>query len=348
MKFSFSKRISLLLFGFLSFFQFNRCDAFPIYAQQLYPKSPREATGRIVCSSCHLAAKPVEINLPQAVFPDSVFEAVIKIPFDKQIKQVLGNGKKGDLNVGAALILPPGFKLAPPERIPQNIKEKMGDLSFEKYNQDTDNILVVGPVSKKYREMTVPILAPNEKEKDFAYLKYPIYVAGNRGRGQLNPNGSLSNNNQYVSKHEGKIVEIVQKKKYAMVNIEKNGEIFSEKIPAGPELLVKEGDFVKTDQALTQNPNVGGFGFSRPRKNRFFLRAEKNCKEFFIEISNNIVRLMIKFIKTMQTETEIVLQSPLRIVGLIFILLTLVLGQLFFVFKKKQFEKVQLASGLYD
>ena len=305
-----SKRASLIILSIVSLFNFSICDAFPIYAQQLYPKSPREATGRIVCSSCHLAAKPVEISLPQSVFPDSVFEAVIKIPFDKQIKQVLGNGKKGDLNVGAALILPPGFKLAPPERIPQSIKEKMGDLAFQQYNQDNDNILVVGPVPKKYSEMTVPILAPNpEVNKNISYLKYPIYVAGQRGRGQLNPDGSLSNVNQFTSKHNGKITEIVKKKKYALVNIENNGEIVSEKIPAGPDLIVKEGDTVKVDQALTNNPNVGGFG---------------------------------------QTDAEVVLQSPARIIGLFFILFGLVLGQLFFVMKKKQFERVQLASGLYD
>ena len=302
-----SKRVSLILLGILSFFNFSICDAFPIYAQQLYPKSPREATGRIVCSSCHLAAKPVEISVPQAVFPDTVFEAIIKIPFDKQIKQVLGNGKKGDLNVGAALLLPPGFKLAPSERIPQSIKEKMGDLAFQKYNQDTDNILVVGPVSKKYSEMTVPILAPKD---NISYLKYPIYVAGQRGRGQLNPDGSLSNVNQFTSKHSGKIVEIVQKKKYSLINIQDGkNEIVSEKIPAGPDIIVKEGDIVKVDQALTNNPNVGGFG---------------------------------------QTDAEIVLQSPARIIGMIVILLTLVLTQLFFVYKKKQLERVQLASGLYD
>lgn len=301
-----SKRVSLILLGILSFLNFSICNAFPIYAQQLYPKSPREATGRIVCSSCHLAAKPVEISVPQAVFPDTVFEAVIKIPFDKQVKQVLGNGKKGDLNVGAALLLPPGFKLAPPERISQDIKEKMGDLVFQQYNQDTDNILVVGPVSKKYSEMTVPILSPS---KNFSYLKYPIYVGANRGRGQLNPDGSLSNVNQITSKHNGKIVEIIKKKKYSLVNIENNGEISSEKIPAGPDLLVKENDLVKVDQALTNNPNVGGFG---------------------------------------QTEGEIVLQSPARIVGMLFILFTLVITQLFFVYKKKQLERVQLASGLYD
>nr|UIB38823.1 apocytochrome f [Trentepohlia sp. YN1242] len=310
MKNCLSKRVCFAILSIFSFFNFSICDAFPIYAQQLYPKSPREATGRIVCSSCHLAAKPVEISIPQAVFPDSVFEAVIKIPFDKQIKQVLGNGKKGDLNVGAALLLPPGFKLAPPERIPQSIKEKMGDLAFQKYNADNESILVVGPVPKKYSEMTVPILAPNpEVNKEVSYLKYPIYVAGQRGRGQLNPDGSMSNVNQFTAKHAGKVVEIVKKKKYALVNIENKGEIISEKIPAGPDLLIKEGDTVKVDQALTNNPNVGGFG---------------------------------------QTDAEIVLQSPARIIGLLFILFGLILGQLFFVMKKKQLERVQLASGLYD
>lgn len=37
--------------------------AYPIYAQQGY-ENPREATGRIVCANCHLAQKPVEIEVP--------------------------------------------------------------------------------------------------------------------------------------------------------------------------------------------------------------------------------------------------------------------------------------------
>jgi apocytochrome f len=32
--------------------------------------------------------------IPQAVLPDTVFEAMVKIPYDKQIKQVQANGKK--------------------------------------------------------------------------------------------------------------------------------------------------------------------------------------------------------------------------------------------------------------
>jgi len=64
-------------------------------------ENPREATGRIVCAKCHLANKPVDIEVPQAVLPDIVFEAVVRIPYDMQVKQVLANGKKGTLNVRA-------------------------------------------------------------------------------------------------------------------------------------------------------------------------------------------------------------------------------------------------------
>merc|ERR1711920_1093005 len=90
-------------------------SAYPIYAQQGY-ENPREATGRIVCANCHLAQKPVDIEVPQSVLPDTVFEAVVKIPYDLQVKQVLGNGKKGGLNVGSVLILPEGFQVAPSDR----------------------------------------------------------------------------------------------------------------------------------------------------------------------------------------------------------------------------------------
>ena len=97
-------------------------EAYPIFAQQNY-ENPREATGRIVCANCHLAKKPVDIEVPQAVLPNTVFEAVVKIPYDTQIKQVLANGKKGNLNVGAVLILPEGFQLAPEDRISPELKE---------------------------------------------------------------------------------------------------------------------------------------------------------------------------------------------------------------------------------
>merc|ERR1711990_710128 len=80
--------------------------AYPVFAQQAYA-SPREATGRIVCANCHLAQKPTEIEVPQAVLPDTVFETVVSIPYDLSKKQITATGNsKGGLNVGAVVILP--------------------------------------------------------------------------------------------------------------------------------------------------------------------------------------------------------------------------------------------------
>ena len=187
----------------------NQALAYPMYAQQGY-ENPREATGRIVCANCHLAQKPVDIEVPQAVLPDTVFEAVVKIPYDQEIKQVLGNGKKGGLNVGAVLILPDGFTMAPADRMSAELKEKVGKLYFQPYSEDKQNMLIVGPVpGKKYSEMTFPLLSPDPAtNKDVNYLTYPIYLGGNRGRGQVYPDGSKSNNTVYNAAAAGKVSAI--------------------------------------------------------------------------------------------------------------------------------------------
>ncbi|KAM3751338.1 hypothetical protein ACB098_04G101000 [Castanea mollissima] len=154
-------------------------NVYPIFAQQGY-ENPCEATDRIVCANCHLANKPVDIEVPQAVLPDTVFEAIVRIPYDMQLKQVLANGKKGALNVG-------------------DIKEKIGNLSFQNYRPTKKNILVIGPVlGQKNSEITFPILSLDPAtKKDVHFLKYPIYVGKNKGRGQIYPDGSKSNNNVY-------------------------------------------------------------------------------------------------------------------------------------------------------
>jgi len=120
----------------------SSANAYPVFAQQNYA-NPREATGRIVCANCHLAQKPVDLELPQAVLPDTVFEAVVKIPYDQQVQQVQANGKKGDLNVGMVLILPEGFELAPADRVPEEMKKKVGNLFYQPYSPELKNILVV-------------------------------------------------------------------------------------------------------------------------------------------------------------------------------------------------------------
>nr|WGT92539.1 PetA [Carteria radiosa] len=299
--------ISLMAFVFVLLTGNNTAEAYPIYAQQNY-ENPREANGRLVCANCHLAQKPVELEVPQAVLPDTVFEAVISIPYDKSIQQVGANGKKADLNVGMVLILPEGFELAPSDRIPEEIKKKVGNLYYQPYSPERKNILVVGPVpGKEYSEMVVPLLSPDPKtNKSVSYLKYPIYLGGNRGRGQVYADGSKSNNTVYNSPVSGKIISIepAGKKGGSIITIEKkDGETVVEKVPPGPEVLVAVGDKVQADQPLTNNPNVGGFG---------------------------------------QKDVEIVLQNPVRIQGLLVFFVGVLLAQVFLVLKKKQYEKVQL------
>ena len=73
----FSKKLALVTL-LSSLFVFSEPTfAFPIYAQQAY-ENPREANGRIACANCHLAQKSVEIETPQAVLPNSVFEATVE------------------------------------------------------------------------------------------------------------------------------------------------------------------------------------------------------------------------------------------------------------------------------
>lgn len=281
---------------------------FPIYAQQAYT-NPREANGRIVCANCHLAQKPVEIEAPQAVLPDQVFETVVKIPYDTTQNQVLGNGKKGGLNVGAVMVLPEGFKLAPKNKLSEELIEKTKSVYITPYSPNQENILVVGPISgEKNQEITFPILAPNpETNKKVFFVKYPLYVGGNRGRGQVYPNGQKTNNNISVSTISGKITKIETADKLGTkVKIEDiNGNSVEQIIPLGLDLIVSENDLVRVDQPLTRDPNVGGFG---------------------------------------QTDKEIVLQNPSRIFGYIGFAFITMLTQTLLVLKKKQYEKVQAAE----
>jgi len=293
----------IITFLTLSLFYPLAANAFPIYAQQAYA-NPREANGRIACANCHLAQKPVEIESPAAVLPDSVFEAVIKIPYDLKVKQVLANGDKGGLNVGAVVILPDGFKLAPKNRISEEIKAANKGVYISPYSAQSSNILVVGPIAgDKHREIIFPVLSPDPKtNKSVPFLKYPIYVGANRGRGQINPNGQKTNNNVVTSTTTGQVVSVNE----TTVSIkDTSGNIINQQIPKGLQIAVKDGNIVKADQALTRDPNVGGFG---------------------------------------QTETEIVLQDPFRIVGYIIFVFTVIVCQLLLVFKKKQFERVQAAE----
>jgi apocytochrome f len=285
--------------------------AYPVFAQNAY-QNPREATGRIVCANCHLAQKPTEVEVPQAVLPDTVFETVVSVPYDLSSKQVTAGGTRGPLNVGAVVILPEGFKLAPKERLSEELKAKTKGVFIQPYSKERSNILVVGPIAgDKNQDIVFPVLSPDPAtNKDVNFLNYPVYVGGNRGRGQVYPTGEKSNNTTVTATVAGKITAIEPnkakpKKLTDVVITAADGNSVTQSLPISVDLIVKVNDVVKADQALTLDPNVGGFG---------------------------------------QTESEIVLQNPNRIKGMIVFFFTVTVAQVLLVLKKKQFEKVQAAE----
>jgi apocytochrome f len=283
-------------------------SAYPVFAQQNY-SNPRAANGKLACANCHLNQKAIEIEAPQAVLPNSVFEVEIKVPYDTSVQQIGANGKNADLNVGGILILPKGFKLASKSQIPAEVKAKNKGVFISPYSTEFDNILVVGPIAgKTHQELIFPVVSPDpEKDSDIKYLTYPFYAGGNRGRGQVYPTGEKSNVNVFGASQAGQItdIKISEKGESSLVILAANGTKTSQTLPAGLQLIVKEGDIVKADQGLNIDPNAGGFG---------------------------------------QEDSEIVLQNPIRIVGYLAFCFCVLLTQISLVLKKKQFEKVQAAE----
>ena len=300
----FTLTIAISLFGLC----IENSSAYPVFAQQGY-SNPRAANGKLACANCHLNQKAIEIEAPQAVLPNSVFEVTVKVPYDVNRQQIGANGQKADLNVGGILILPKGFKLAAKNQIPAEVKAKNKGVFISPYSTEFDNILVVGPIAgKTHQELIFPVVSPDpEKDSDIKYLTYPLYAGGNRGRGQVYPTGEKSNINSFGALQAGQISEIStsEKGESNITIINSEGVKTAQAIPAGLSLVVKQGDSVKAEQALNIDPNVGGFG---------------------------------------QEETEIVLQKSSRIIGYLAFCFCVLLTQVLLIIKKKQFEKVQAAE----
>ena len=284
--------------------------AYPFWAQQNYD-SPREATGKIVCANCHLAKKLTQAEVPQSVLPDSVFKASVKIPYEDGLQEIGADGSDVGLQVGAVIQLPDGFTLAPQDRWTDEIKEETEGVYFSQYSDDQPNILLVGPIAgDQHQEIVFPVLSPDPAtDSNIHFGKYQIHVGGNRGRGQVYPTGEKSNNTVYTAPASGSVSAIESGENGSTVVSIKtaDGQSVTETIPVGPALQVSVGDAVEAGAAITNDPNVGGFG---------------------------------------QVDAEIVLQNPVRIYGLLAFFAAVALAQIMLVLKKKQIEKVQAAEGV--
>ena len=302
--------ICSIILGFSIFVIPQASWAYPFWAQQKF-ENPREATGKIVCANCHVASMPTRAEVPQAVAADSVFKTVVEIPYKKDLQEIGADGSKVPLQVGAVVMLPDGFKLAPQERWTDEIKEETQGVYFTQYSEEQENIILVGPLpGDQNREIVFPVLSPDpRKDSNYNFGKYSIHVGGNRGRGQVYPTGEKSNNNLFTATNSGTITSIeTNEDGTQIINLNnEEGESFTENLPAGTTLIIKEGDTIEKGAKLTEDPNVGGFG---------------------------------------QLDKEIVLQSKARVIGMIIFFIGVGLSQIMLVLKKKQVEKVQAAEGI--
>jgi len=305
-----SSTFAALIVGLAVFSAPSSSWAYPFWAQQNYD-SPREATGKIVCANCHLAQKLTQAEVPQAVLPDSVFKAVVKVPYDNGVQEIGADGSQVPLQVGAVVMLPDGFTLAPQDRWTDEIKEETEGVYFTQYSDDQPNVILVGPIpGDEHQEIVFPVLSPDPAtDSNISFGKYSIHVGGNRGRGQVYPTGEKSNNAVYTAPSSGSVTSIEPGDNGASIVTVKaaDGSEMTETIPVGPALLVSVGDVVEAGALITDDPNVGGFG---------------------------------------QLDTEVVLQNPVRIYGMLAFFAAVALAQIMLVLKKRQIEKVQAAEGI--
>ena len=310
MRRSFSLLLSSVLVLGALFFAPQASWAYPFWAQQQYDY-PREATGKLACANCHLAKKPTHVELPQAVFPDEVFKVEVEIPYDTSVQQVAGDGSATGLNVGAVVMLPDGFQLAPADRLTDELKEETEGVYVTTWDEENPNILLVGPLpGDDHQKIVFPILSPDPAaDSNIHFGKFQLHVGGNRGRGQVYPTGEKSNNGVFNASAAGTVEAINAGDAGASVVVIKtaDGNSVSDTIPAGPTVIAKVGDVLDSGAALTNDPNVGGFG---------------------------------------QLDAEVVLQNPVRIYGLLAFFAAVALAQIMLVLKKKQIEKVQAAEGV--
>jgi apocytochrome f len=289
-----SSTFAALIVGLAVFSAPSASWAYPFWAQQNYD-SPREATGKIVCANCHLAQKLTQAEVPQSVLPDSVFKAVVKIPYDTGVQELGADGSQVPLQ----------------DRWTDEIKEETEGVYFSEYSDDQPNIILVGPIpGDEHQEIVFPVLAPDPAtDSSISFGKYSIHVGGNRGRGQVYPTGEKSNNTVYTAPASGSVSAIEPGDNGASVVTVKSadGAEITETVPVGPALLVSVGDVVEAGAPITDDPNVGGFG---------------------------------------QLDTEVVLQNPVRIYGMLAFFAAVALAQIMLVLKKRQIEKVQAAEGV--
>ena len=147
--------------------------AYPAFAQSLFSE-PRDATGKIVCSNCHLQQADSHLALPQGVLKNSLFDAHIDIPCRRTNAQLQSDGSISRLQVGMVLALPSVVTL------PTDVLKPWAGWSSESTS------IQAGPLEGEQYASLALTLRTNSLTEGSSYSQ-SLFLGANRGRGQVYP-----------------------------------------------------------------------------------------------------------------------------------------------------------------
>lgn len=275
---------------------------------------------------------------------DSVFDVVVALPYEPRLRQVTANGQPGEMNIGAVVVLPEGFKLAPKDRIRRSSERKTTGVFVQPYSRKKQNILVVGPVAgeKSRQRLHFPILSPEPSElKESRFLTYPVYAGANRGRGQLYPNGQATNNGGPMS---------VPFRTQAEEPIHQIDDHCKPGCTAGVARVAAVTAQLSSVRRRTDGSTEVCIKYRRPDLRLstadYFTLASGLVPSSNLQIGASLspgeaLSMGSNYGGFGQNETEFVMQKPSRLEGIFLLFWTLTIGQLALISKKKQYEAVQ-------
>lgn len=144
----------------------------------------------MACIDCHAAttqnSNPIKSVIqdlviyegPDKVAPDTVFIINLNTKYiNFHANENVSDNSLEPLRLGAVIMLPDGFKIAPLDRWIESINFETTSNYFTKYNKEKNNI-IIGPLSlDTNKEIKLPLLSP-KINKNIKYGKYMIDIVG--------------------------------------------------------------------------------------------------------------------------------------------------------------------------
>ena len=212
-------------------------------------------TGKIVCSNCHLSNRDVTFNVPALCIAGKLVEGVISIPVLHTNAALRSDGSVSNLNVGGVLVL-------------EGSSGVTSSIELTPWSTSVPGAYLFGPNSSK--SMANSFVISWRAPISWAGVSKTFYVAANRGRGQIYPNGSPSNLTGWKIPSDATSASaavsagvVYQPKRYgSVVALLTTRGIYLLHVPAGQPVVrtISLKTCSSSDTSIGAYLNLGGFG----------------------------------------------------------------------------------------